>query len=475
MLFSSSFFIFFFLPITLLIYAATPGIRLKNTILLVASVLFYWLGEKIYIAILFISILQNYAFGILISRHVNARPRLTILVVGIVSNLTILAYYKYFEFFTTTAGLSSELLTKIAPHHLPLGISFFTFQAIAYLVDIHRRDVVPQRNLIDYALFKAFFPQLIAGPIVRYQTVSRQLKRRRMTFVSFAAGAELFSIGLAKKVLVANSVAGPADQVFAQPPHDLTAPVAWLGIICYTLQIYFDFSGYTDMAIGLGRMFGFRLPKNFNYPYVAQSIQDFWRRWHITLSTWFRYYLYIPLGGNRNGVVRTQINLILVFLLCGLWHGASWNFVVWGAYHGFFLSLERTRFGRFLKFLPTNARIVYALLVVMIGWVFFRAADLEHAFAYIRAMMDIGTPTFVEPNKSFFAFASSETFFWIFVGFVCATRVPATFARIGHRGLARWATPAADFVRAFLVLGGLTLCSSYLLSGTYNPFIYFRF
>ena len=342
MLFTEPTFLFLFLPVLLALYFITRSREhgaYGNWLLLVASVVFYATGGGSFTWLMLGSIAFNYWMAILVSRNQRWLP------FAIAVNLTVLGVFKYANFFADNinallrmAGGQPIAVPRVL---LPIGISFFTFHAISYVVDVHRRDATAQKSPVHAALYLLLFPQLIAGPIIRYRDIADQLARRLVTVDDFGYGVRRFIIGLAKKVLVANVVAGPADRIFAMPVAELSAGHAWLGLTCYTLQIYFDFSGYSDMAIGLGRMFGFRFPENFRWPYIADSVQEFWRRWHISLSTWFRDYLYIPLGGNRVSPARRYVNLVTVFFLCGLWHGASWNFVIWGLWHGTFLVIER--------------------------------------------------------------------------------------------------------------------------------------
>ncbi len=395
MVFASPLFLFAFLPLVLAAYFAAPA-RLRNGVLLAASILFYVWGEGALIALVAGSVLVNWRLGIAIAAAEGA-PRRRRLAAAVATNLALLGVFKYAGFVTTNADLLLRSFTEhgitAAAIPLPLGISFFTFHAISYVVDVHKRRALPERRLPDFALYILLFPQLIAGPIIRWRDIAQQIPRREERLADFAYGVRRFVIGLGKKVLVANTLGATADQVFALPVAELTTPVAWLGLACYTLQIYFDFSGYSDMAIGLMRLFGFRVLENFNYPYVARSIREFWRRWHISLSNWFRDYVYLPLGGNRRGRARGYANLVIVFLLCGLWHGASWNFVLWGAWHGVFLVVERAGLGPVLDRRPRIGH-VYALLVVMAGWVLFRSDSLAHAAGFYGALLgeDAGNP-----------------------------------------------------------------------------------
>jgi alginate O-acetyltransferase complex protein AlgI len=390
-----------------------------------------------------------------------------------------LGFFKYANFaidnlnpITDAFGLPP---VEIGPIHLPLGISFFTFQAMSFLVDLRRGQIPDRPGFLRTALYISLFPQLIAGPIVRYRTIGSQLARRIVTRSAFASGLQRFTIGLGKKALIADGLAIPANAIFAVPADEISFGMAWLGALCFALQIYFDFSGYTDMAVGLGRLFGFSLPENFRYPYVATSIRDFWRRWHITLSSWFRDYLYVPLGGSRRTSGRVAFNLLVVFLLCGLWHGASWNFAVWGLFHGAFLALERTAFGRWLAVSPRALRHMYVLLVVAVAWVPFRSESVSYALHYTAAMFGLGAGTFALGPVGYYL--DGATVLWLVAGVIGSTPVGVALSRRidaaeraqrGRFGWPAWAVPVA--------LGAILLASAAsLAAGTQNPFIYFRF
>lgn len=482
MVFSSLVFISLFLPLTLACYYLVPRF-LRNTVLLLASLLFYAWGETFYVVIMLISIAMNYVFGLAVSR-LRGRPAATSAVaIAVFFNLGLLGVFKYANFIVDNinACLGGWLIPAIElqPVHLPIGISFFTFQALSYVLDVHRQDARAQHNPLRLALYVALFPQLIAGPIVRYQHIEDQISARKTSVEMIARGIRRFLIGLAKKVLLANTFAFPADEIFNLPADALTASVAWFGVICYTLQIYFDFSGYSDMAIGLGRMFGFEFRENFQWPYVSKSIREFWRRWHISLSTWFRDYLYIPLGGNQRGALRTYLNLLIVFFLCGLWHGASWTFVFWGLYHGLFLVLERTRFSRFLEVLPAPMRHGYVLVVVAGGWVLFRAETLEQAINFYKAMM--GIPGANPWPELLWRYLRGDILIAFAAGLIGATPfLPKLrgWVRDWQERSVRWvpyrmATVGTVSVSAYLLL--LVGCVMSLVAGTHNPFIYFRF
>jgi alginate O-acetyltransferase complex protein AlgI len=370
------------------------------------------------------------------------------------------------------AGLPEIVL---APVHLPIGISFFTFQAMSYIIDIYRGTNPAQRNPVDLALYISLFPQLVAGPIVRYHDIAKQIGNREITAEDFSTGSRRFIAGFAKKMIIANPLGEIADTIFALPASDISPEIAWLGIICYTLQIYFDFSGYSDMAIGLGRMFGFKFLENFNYPYIALSIQEFWRRWHISLSNWFRDYLYIPLGGNRVSNFRVYFNLVTVFVLCGLWHGASWNFLIWGLIHGAFLVIEKLGLGRLLDYAPRFVRHFYVLLVVILAWVFFRVETLPDAVTFLQAMFDLSGNE--KMHSDIGVHYNDSVIFAVIIGCLLSTpvlrylsdKLLVKLRRISGMKLILDASTIACYVSVFY------LAITYLAAGTYNPFIYFRF
>lgn len=478
MVFSSPIFLFFFLPALIAVYFCTPK-QFKNLLLLFASLLFYAWGEGFYIALMLISISVNYIFGRLIEGQSNSKVYLGL---GVLVNLVILVSYKYSNFIVDNLNSALDIAHipafNLAPVHLPLGISFFTFQAISYLIDIHRKEIVSQTSIVKLGLYIALFPQLIAGPIVRYKTIIAEIDSRHVSSKMFAEGAERFVYGLAKKMLIANPLGYAVDVIFDLPISELPTHVVWLGILFYALQIYFDFSGYSDMAIGLGRMFGFRFLENFNYPYSAQSLQDFWRRWHISLSSWFRDYLYIPLGGNRLSELRTYGNLFIVFVLCGLWHGASWNFLIWGLFHGLVLSIERAGLSRLIEWLWAPVRHLYLIVVVLVSWVFFRAEDLIDAIHYLKSMFRFN---FSSVPFEFLDAIKIDVLFALLFGLILSTPIFRQWflSNVGDdvkqdseiTVWERW-TPYLRFV---LVSCLLFLSAMSLASTTHNPFIYFRF
>ncbi|WP_394974397.1 MBOAT family O-acyltransferase [uncultured Croceitalea sp.] len=415
------------------------------------------------------SICVNYLVGLLIQKIVNKRISTLVLTIGITINLSILIYFKYANFILENLNnINMDIGWDLKEVALPIGVSFFTFQNISYLIDVYRKEVKAQKNLIHLGLYISLFPQLIAGPIVRYIDIQKEIIERRISKVLFKEGIRRFIRGLGKKVIIANTSALIGDKIFNIAPDDISTPVAWLGIICYSLQIYFDFSGYSDMAIGLGKMLGFNFKENFNYPYVAKSIQDFWRRWHISLSTWFRDYLYIPLGGNRKGQLRTYLNLIIVFFITGLWHGASWNFVIWGLFHGLFLLLERNikiRIPKNLDFI----KHIYLLFIVLIGWVFFRIEDFSQALLFLRKMFSFTKGTDYSPLM----YMDSYSTIVILVGFILATPIRKLISN-KYNGIIKMGIFNTFFRDAFYLIFFIFTIME-LAQSTYNPFIYFRF
>ena len=480
MVFSSAFFIFIFLPIILLLIGLGKK-KLHNLILLIASIFFYSWGSVSHTLILFISIILNYAFGLLINQSKENRRKL-FLGISIVINLGLLGYLKYYNFFMDNLNNSLTYFDMDILEYkkvvLPIGISFFTFQAMSYVIDVYRKTTPVQKNILNVALYISLFPQLIAGPIVRYFDVASQLTKRTLNLEKTTAGIQRFIFGLAKKILVANTMAVVADEIFALPISEVSSGVAWLGIIAYTLQIYFDFSGYSDMAIGLGKVFGFDFPENFNYPYISTSIKDFWRRWHISLSSWFRDYLYIPLGGNKKGEIRTLFNLIFVFLCTGFWHGASWNFVLWGLFHGAFLLIERKGFDRLLNKTWKPIQISYTLLVVMIGWVFFRIEAFSDAIAYLEKMSFISN-TKLE-KVYLLEYLNNKTIFILIIAILYSFRVfrwgtesfEKWFISVNKKDMHQIIFHSAKFIISMFLF---IISILYLSASTYNPFIYFRF
>ena len=469
MIFSSVFFIFVFLPVVLLAYFLVPK-KFKNVVILIASLIFYAWGEPIYIVLMVFSILFNYLSGLEID---DCKERGDVLkgkiafwmAVGV--NLGILGFFKY-------AGFVVENLNRILPFDismpalaLPIGISFYTFQTLSYIIDVYKGNVKVQKNVINFGTYISMFPQLIAGPIVRYADVEGQLVERKVTLTKFGEGTAWFLRGLAKKVLLANNIGMLFDAVQAMGAGNISMLTAWLGCAAYTFQIYFDFSGYSDMAIGLGKMFGFTFMKNFDYPYTSSSITEFWRRWHISLGTWFREYVYIPLGGNRVSIKRNILNICIVWMLTGLWHGAAWNFIFWGAYYGVLLLLEKFVLKDVLAKTPGTVKHIYTMILVMIGWVFFFSPTLGSAFQYVGAMFGIGATGIIDRTAVYYL---SNYFILFLLMILCS--VPYTykrFRRLAVRGNVGRVVILAVYVVLFI------LSTAYLVNATYNPFLYFRF
>lgn len=461
MVFSTPIFLFLFLPAVLVLNYIIPKkyIAAKNVVLLIASLFFYAWGEPKNVLLMLLSIAVNYVCGLLLGRFdSDEKKRKVVLLASVVFNLGLLFFFKYFSF--VTGGLFPVI-------KLPIGISFFTFQIMSYTIDVYRRSVEPQKSLLKLALYISLFPQLIAGPIVRYIDVEKQLTYRECTAEKTARGMIRFSMGLAKKVIVSNTVAAICDGIFGST-NTVPAFTAWVGVICYALQIYFDFSGYSDMAIGMGHMLGFDFLENFNYPYVSCSVQEFWRRWHISLSSWFRDYLYIPLGGNRRGKVRTYINLIIVFACTGLWHGASFSFIVWGLWHGLFLVIERLGFKKALDKLPKFIGWIYTMLVVLVGWVFFRADTLSAAMKYLGEMFSFSGGV---AN----GMAQFDNLSFIITAIALVLCTPVYQLVKGKLEKTEVGKKAAFVIGAVLATGLFILSVIFLTGSGYNPFIYFRF
>ena len=466
MVFSSTIFLCVYLPLVLLGYYICPK-KGKNLFLLIVSLIFYAWGEPKYVFLMIFSILVNYVFGLLMDKHRENKKRLKLLlVISVIIDLGLLSVFKYTDFIITNInsvfGAGFDLL-NIA---LPIGISFYTFQAMSYTIDVYRDDVRVQRNLIDFGMYITMFPQLIAGPIVRYSDVQDQLAERNVTTAGFSEGIMRFVVGLGKKVLLANQMGAVWTQIYALG-GDISALMAWTGAAAYTFQIYFDFSGYSDMAIGLGRMFGFKFPENFRYPYESVSITDFWRRWHITLSTWFKEYLYIPLGGNRRGLARQALNLLIVWTLTGFWHGAGWNFVMWGLYYFAILFIEKLFLLKALDKLPRLFRHAYALLLIVIGWVIFASDDVSVMLPYLGSMFGA--------NGALGGMAVYTLLTRAALMVICCVASTELPKRLFVTAAGKMNEKAAFTVKSVLTLALLALSVVFLIGDSYNPFLYFRF
>lgn len=469
MLFSSITFLFLFLPIMLAVYYIAPP-QWKNLLLLAGSLIFYAWGEPVYIILMILSILLNYFCGMDIeNKSENEAKAKRSLVFAITVNIVLLVFFKYFGFLVESTNTLFGISIPYRELALPIGISFYTFQEISYIVDVYRGKVKAQQSLVKYALYVSMFPQLVAGPIVCYGDIEKQLTASKISGRKLGQGAMLFIIGLSKKAVLANTLGKIFEEISSTSASNLTVLMAWLGCITYAFQIYFDFSGYSDMAIGLGRMFGFEFKKNFDVPYISKSITEFWRRWHISLSSWFREYVYIPLGGNHVTISRNIVNLLIVWMLTGMWHGAAWNFIVWGIYYGVVLVLEKYVWGAIVDRWPSVLQHIYALVLVLVGWVFFFSPSLGAALRYLFAMVGGGA-----------GFASKEVFFVILTHWLFYLLAVIGSTTLGSRMLRAILNVSENHtVRTVITLvvffGMLAISVAYLIADTYNPFLYFRF
>ncbi|MDO4383115.1 MAG: MBOAT family O-acyltransferase [Eubacteriales bacterium] len=469
MLFSSILFLFYFLPITLALYYLMPkrNIQARNTVLLVASLLFYSWGEPVYIVLMIYSAFLNYYSALQIGRaHEKGKSGKGSMLFALVMNLLILGFFKYFGFLMDTFNSLTGMNIHYTALSLPIGISFYTFQALSYIFDVYRKNVGPQPSFLRFTLYLSLFPQLIAGPIVKYRDVEEQLSVRSTDWIDFAEGTKRFIFGLGKKVLLANNFGALYASIGALTGSDISVVTYWIGIGAYTLQIYFDFSGYSDMAIGLGRMFGFDFSENFRYPYISDSITEFWRRWHISLSTWFREYVYIPLGGNRVTVPRHILNLLIVWSLTGLWHGASWNFVLWGTYYGVLLIIEKYALKNYIEKWPKWVRHLYTMVIVMIGWTFFSITDFGAMKEYFAVMLGLSGHAFAN-MKTLYILRTSGILLAAGVWFSTPSSMD------WFRNLQK--SSRGEYTGILLLMLILILSIAYLVFGSYNPFLYFRF
>ncbi len=451
MVFSSVSFLFFFMPIFFILYYIVPN-KFKNYCLLIFSLIFYAWGEPIYIILMLIETFINYLFGILISKN----NKKIYLIITIILNILIIGFFKYGDFLIEIINNLFNIKIGYLNIGLPIGISFFTFQGMSYVIDVYRKEVKEEKNYFILLTYISMFPQLIAGPIVRYETVSNELKSRKITFNNFSDGLVRFLKGLYKKVLIAN-VIGMLFEIISGDINNISLLTAWLGALSFALQIYFDFSGYSDMAIGLGKMLGFNFLENFNHPYIADSITDFWRRWHISLSTWFKDYVYIPLGGSKKGVRRTIINLLIVWLLTGIWHGADYNFILWGLYYGLLLILEKFVFKNIINKLPKIIKHFYTIFFVLIGWVIFSITDINDLGLYFKKMFDFSN--IIDNN---FIYYLQNYIFIIIIGIILSFKINLK-------------NKIFNYIKPFVYIILLIITISFIISDTYNPFLYFRF
>ncbi len=467
MIFSTTYFLFLYLVLVLLIYYVMP-LKLRNLALLVASLVFYYWGERRYVILMFLSTGIDYIHGMLVERckkRGNLRGAKAAVASSIVFNLALLCFFKYWDFIAGSLQSIGLNFMPVLGIHLPIGISFYTFQTMSYTIDVYRGDTKAQKNIINFGTFVTLFPQLIAGPIIKYKDLGDQIDSRTTSADKFASGASRFMVGLGKKLLIANNVGMLWDAYQAIALGDLTVAGAWLGVLAFTFQIYFDFSGYSDMAIGIGRMLGFEFLENFNYPYISKSITEFWRRWHISLSTWFREYLYFPLGGNRCSKPRWIFNLLVVWAATGIWHGASWNFLVWGLYFFVLLVLEKLVWGNALAKLPAVVQHIYTMLLVMVSWAIFDITDFGRLGGFLKVMFGFGGVPVAD--STFFYYLRSYLPILIAAAIASTPLAVRLWKKLPER--------AAMVCQTILMLAGLMLCTAYVVDGTYNPFLYFRF
>lgn len=463
MVFSSLIFLFIFLPLTLLIYYFAPKTA-KNLTILVISLIFYGWGEPVYIGLMVFCIIFNYLASLFISKYHSKGLFISTIIV----NIGILTFFKYFGFLIDNLNFIFGLDMTLNRLPLPIGISFYTFQVMSYVIDVYLRKIKVQTNIIDFGAYVTMFPQLIAGPIVQYKDIYKQLKNRNENSQQFAEGIERFILGLGKKVLIANNIGLIWANIKDLPISELSLLSSWLGIIAFSLQIYFDFSGYSDMAIGLGKMFGFEFMENFNYPYISKSVTEFWRRWHISLGNWFREYIYIPLGGNRLGLAKQFRNLFIVWFITGLWHGASWNFVLWGLYFGLFVFLEKIYLGKILKNIPGLFANFYTMIIVIVGWIFFEGTSITYSLQYISVMFGFSGNSLIDNT---FIYSLYTNLILLVISIICATPI---LNKIMQK-LKQTYNSKGAILLAISHIFILFLATAYLVNESYNPFLYFRF
>ena len=466
MVFSTPAFMFYFLALTLLVYFVIPR-RFRNLVLLLSSLFFYYWGEREYVLIMFLSTIIDFTHGMLVERYKgagNIKGAKLAVASSIVFNLALLIFFKYWDFLAGSLQ-AIGITVPVLGIHLPIGISFYTFQTMSYTIDVYRGDTRAQRSMLNFGTFVTLFPQLIAGPIIKYKDLGDQIDERTTSADKFAVGVQIFMVGMGKKLLLANNVGMLWDSYKAMAPDQLTVAGSWLGVLAFSLQLYFDFSGYSDMATGLGHMFGFDFLANFNYPYISKSITEFWRRWHISLGTWFREYLYIPLGGNRCSKGRWMFNLLVVWAATGIWHGASWNYLIWGLYFFLLLMAEKFFLLDWLKKAPAAVAHIYTLFFVLVSWAIFAIEDFSHMTAYLRVMFGLGGVPVV--NGAFGYYLTSYLPILLTAAAASTPLGAAVYGKLKPR--------AQQVVCTVFVAGGLLVCTAYLVASTYNPFLYFRF
>jgi len=471
MVFSSTVFLFRFLPVFIILYFVVPG-RMKNIILLFGSLFFYAWGEPVYVLLMLFSSFSDYIHGRILGNTRKKDLRAMVLASSIIINLLVLGFFKYADFAIQTLNSLTGANYPLLNLPLPIVISFFPFQTLFYTIVFYRGKVEPQKNLLDFAVFVTMFPQLIAGPIVKYKQVEKQLHERKPDIIQISYGCKRFVIGLAKKVLLANNLGLLWTQVSSRDFGELSVLMAWLGILAFTCQIYFDFSGYSDMAIGLGACLGFSFPENFNYPYIATSVTDFWSRWHMTLSGWFKEYVYIPLGGNRKGPVKQIMNILIVWLLTGIWHGAGWNFLVWGLWFAFWLIMEKLWLRKILTHLPMEVGHIYTLLIVIIGWVFFEVNSFRNGVQYLGAMFGLNGAGLYDGEALFLGL---EYLILFIIAVVACTPMVRRVATRMSQSVTGYGLAVYRFLEKVLPALLILLSLAYIVDATFNPFLYFRF
>ena len=467
MVFSTPIFLFCFLVLTLLVYYLVPR-GLRNVVLLCSSLFFYFWGERIFVLIMLLSTAIDYTHGLLVERcqkNGNDKGARWAVASSVIFNLALLFFFKYWDFIASSLQAIGLTFMPVLNTHLPIGISFYTFQTMSYTIDVYRGDARAQRNILNFGTFVTLFPQLIAGPIIKYKDLGDQIDSRTYSSERFASGVQIFMVGLGKKLLIANNVGMLWDTYKAMAPGELTVAGAWLGVLAFTFQIYFDFSGYSDMATGLGRMLGFEFLANFNYPYISKSITEFWRRWHISLSTWFREYLYIPLGGNRCSKPRWMFNLLVVWAATGIWHGASWNYLLWGLYFFVLLMIEKFFLLNLLKKAPALVGHVYTLFFVLVSWAIFGLENFTQLTAYLKVMFGLGGVPLINGELGYYLSS--------YLPILCVAALAST--PLGVSLYRRGSVRVQQVACTVLVVAGLVVCTAYLVDGTYNPFLYFRF
>ena len=469
MVFSSIVFLYIFLPIMLFLYFIVPN-KLKNAVMILASLIFFAWGEIRYIFIMLLLAIMDFWCGNKINKYWNdKRKKRKYLLIDVIVNLLILFFFKYADFIIGNINMITGLKIPLLNIPLPIGVSFNTFQSLSYIIDVYRGTVKCEKSFYNYLAYTTLFPQIIAGPIVRYETVDKELEVKNISIDNFSSGTKRFIIGLGKKVLIANNVGVLWNVIEKGSYGELTVLFAWIGIIAFALQIYFDFSGYSDMAIGLAQIFGMKFDENFNYPYIAKSITDFWRRWHITLSNWFRDYIYIPLGGNRKGIKRQIINLLVVWFLTGAWHGASWNFIIWGLYFGVILILEKLFVLKFLEKIPKFLGHIYSILLILVGWVIFAFEDLNKIYEYIKVMFCINQAELYNAEALYYL---RNYFLIIVIGIICSIPI---IRYIKDKQKNKQRKVISSVFVSIIYLAIFLLCTASLVSDTFNPFLYFRF